>query len=76
MIGVGIAANLTEFMLTKIIGRKIEISFDQKRQAVRAFLDLFESLSCLERALPKLIQETQKVVGGSAKRLFGAPWDP
>jgi hypothetical protein len=60
MIGVGIAANLTEFLLTKLIERKIDRSFG--RQAVRAFLDLFESLSCLEHSLPRLIQEIQKVI--------------
>ena len=71
MIGVGIAAHLTEFMLTKLIGQKIYIAVNLRGKAARAFLDLFESLSCRERSLNALEKKAQYVVGGSANRLFG-----
>jgi hypothetical protein len=72
MIGIGIAANVTEFILTTLIGRRITLALDDRKRAARAFIDLYESLCCLERSLPNLERELQTVVSGSANRLYGA----
>jgi hypothetical protein len=57
-------------LLTKLIGKKIEIALDEKKKAARAFLNLFDLISCLERSLTSLERQFENVVSGKQERLF------
>lgn len=69
----GFVATLAEFIVRKMLDRKIELALDEKKQAARAFLDLYESLSCLERALTDFEHQIHNVVCGNADRLYAVP---
>jgi hypothetical protein len=64
------AANVTEFVLTKLIGRNIELFLDDRKRAARAFVALFQSLEALSNSIVPLEDQLESVASGNAKRLF------
>lgn len=68
-----LVAKVIEVLLSKTAGRELENRLDKKKAAVRAFLDLHESLLILEHATKMFIAEAKAVSDGSKPRLFRVP---
>jgi len=68
-----LVAKVIEVLLAKTAGRELENRLDKKKAAVRAFLDLHESLLILEHATEMFTAEAKAVSNGSKPRLFRMP---
>ena len=70
---VGFMGKLLELVLSKLVGKKIEMRLDTKKQAAQAFLRLHDALGLLEVATTRFLEETGAVAAGEKPRLFSVP---
>jgi hypothetical protein len=61
---------LVGFLLSKVVGKKIDMGLDPRRKAVRAFLELHDALVLLERITQSFIIDAASVADGSSVRLY------
>src|SRR5688500_14602897 len=64
--GLGLVGKLVEFLATKLIGRKIDLSLDDRRRACRAFTELYHCVDRLEEITSIFLNELELLQGGSA----------
>lgn len=70
LLWVGFIGKLVELMLTKIIGKRIDLRLDQRKQAAKAFLDLHDALVALGDAADEFVRVVGPVVAGTQPRLY------
>lgn len=71
----GFIGDLAQFILSKIIGKHLDLALDNKKRSAKAFLNLHESLAELETVTHHFLSETQPIVEGVQTRLFRVPFD-
>jgi hypothetical protein len=69
---VGFIGKLFEFALERIVGRKIDLGMDEKKQAARAFVRLYESMEVLEKSAGEFLVAIQPIVDGKKVRIYKA----
>ena len=69
---IGFIGKLVDFILEKIISKKIEMSMDTKRKAARTFVHLYDALELLEAAASRFIVVTQPLIDGKQQRIYTA----
>jgi hypothetical protein len=66
----GFIGKLLDFILSKVIAKKVEMRLDERKNAARAFLQMYEALIALESVTAKFKDETTAVITGSKARLL------
>lgn len=64
--GLGLIGKLIEFLATKLIGRKIDLSLDDRRRACRAFAELYYCVDRLEEITSIFLNELEFLHSDSA----------
>lgn len=64
--GLGLIGKLVELLATKLIGRKIDLTLDDRRRACRAFTELYYCVDRLEEITSIFLNELDVLQGGSA----------
>ncbi|MDX2215796.1 MAG: hypothetical protein SFY66_21210 [Oculatellaceae cyanobacterium bins.114] len=66
----GFLGKLVEFSITKIAEKKLDLALDQRKQAAKSFLSLYESLEQLEQAAIEFIYQSQNGLASENKRVL------
>ena len=69
---VGFVARLLDFVLTKIVGRKVDFALDERKRAARAFLDLCDAVDEIVALTEIFLARLQPIVDGEKSRIFSA----
>ena len=60
----GLIGKIVDFILSKIVGRQIDLALDEKRRAAKAFVRFHESLDRLTNVLDRFLGYTQSFLEG------------
>jgi hypothetical protein len=68
--GLGLIGKLIEFLATKLIGRRIDLSLDDRRRACRAFTELYYCVDRLEEITSIFLNELDLLQADSAYNII------
>lgn len=68
----GFFGKLIDFTVTKLLGKKIDLSLDEKKRAAKAFLRFHDSVLELEIILGKFIAFVESIIAGRNSRIYGS----
>ena len=68
----GFLGKLAEFILSKLVDKTLDASFDEKKKAARAFLEFYETLAEIENLTATFVARTQPLVAGEKSRIYSA----
>jgi len=72
MMWIGFIGKLVDLVLTKIIGKQVDLKLDDRKRAARAFLSLHDALTTLGAIAHEFLAYVQPVVEGRQPRLYRA----
>jgi hypothetical protein len=67
---IGFLGKLVELVLTKIVGKQVDLSLDERKRAARTFLRLYEALTELEDVAFSVAAEIERVLTGRRPYLY------
>jgi hypothetical protein len=68
--GAGFIGKLIEFLVIKLLGKRVDLAIDERKRACRAFLNLYESLSKLELIIGTIVSKLEPVAQNNRERLY------
>ncbi len=71
----GFIGKLIEFVLTKLIGMKIDLTLNQKKRTCKAFLDFYHATYRLERITGQFVKKLELVTNEKRDRLYSSWFD-
>ena len=69
---VGFIGKLIDLVVTKIIGKQVDLKLDDRKRAARAFLGLHDALTTLGAIVSEFLAYVQPVLEGTQPRLYRA----
>jgi len=72
---VGLIGKLVELILSKIVGKRLDLKLDERKRAAKAFLEFHEALAKLEMVAHDFLRAVHPAVVGEKPRLYRAPFD-
>src|SRR5262249_12169042 len=70
---VGFIGKLVDLILTKVIGKQVDLKLDERKRAARAFVRLHEAIAQLENAAWEFLALAEPVVEGRRSYLWKSP---
>jgi hypothetical protein len=72
---VGLIGKLVELILSKIVGKCLDLKLDERKRAAKAFLEFHEAVAKLEMVARDFLRAVHPAVVGEKPRLYRAPFD-
>jgi hypothetical protein len=72
---VGLIGKLVELILSKIVGKHLDLRLDERKKAAKAFFEFHEALAKLEMVSHDFLKAVHPTVVGEKQRLYRAPFN-